>query len=75
MSPTPTSVRLPEDLDRRVRARARLERRTFSNQLRVLVERALDHGAVYAPSDGIDQAEVERLAGVAREAIEEHRGR
>lgn len=61
---TPCSLRLPLPLRERVRVRAVVERRTFANQVRVLLERALDDAAV-APRDdctGIDQAEIERLA-------------
>jgi hypothetical protein len=67
---TPTSVRLPGTLDARVRARARLERRSYSNCLRVLVERGLDVEPSYDP-DEIDPEEVERLAEVASEALRE----
>jgi hypothetical protein len=66
-------VRLSVELQERVRARARLERRTFSNTLRVLIERGLDDAVVYVPSrDGVAEDEVERLAEVAREALRGH---
>jgi hypothetical protein len=74
MSAAPSvSVRLPQLLKERVQARARIERRTFSNTLRVLVEAGLaqDPGAIA----DVDPDEVERLADIARVAIEEAHGR
>ena len=70
---TPTSVRLSDPLEQRVRARARLERRSFSNTLRVLVERGLDVHPRYETADELDPDEVERLAAVACDALAEYR--
>jgi hypothetical protein len=65
-TPPPTSVRLPISLRDEIRVRARTERRSFSNQLIVLLEAAV---AEQDASDGIDPDEVERLADIAREAL------
>jgi Arc/MetJ-type ribon-helix-helix transcriptional regulator len=62
----PTSVRLPASLRDEIRERARTGRRSFSNQLIVLLEAAV---AEQDASDGIDPDEVERLADIAREAL------
>ena len=43
---TPTSIRLSDALERRVRARAYLDRTSFSDTLRRLVECGLDARAV-----------------------------
>jgi predicted DNA-binding protein len=66
---TATSVRLPEQLRERVRARARTERRSFSNLVRVLIEAGLDAEGVPPDSD-VDEDEVERLADIARETLQ-----
>jgi hypothetical protein len=63
--PAPTSVRLPEPLRARVAARAAAERRSFSNQLRVLLEDALastptrEERLVRALIETLDAREVE----------------
>jgi predicted DNA-binding protein len=62
---TATSVRLPETLRERVRARAQIERRTFSNTLRVLVEAGL------AATSAAELAELDRLEAIYREAVGE----
>jgi hypothetical protein len=63
---TATSVRLPEPLRERVRAHALSERRSFSNTLRILIERGLD-------AVDVDADEVERLRSLALAALEEAR--
>jgi predicted DNA-binding protein len=40
----PTAVRIPDDLKERIRAQATLERRNFSQMVRVLIERGLEGG-------------------------------
>jgi hypothetical protein len=68
-TPTPTSIRLPVALAGRVRARAYLDRASFSETVRCLLERGLDGAA----SAGVaDQEEIERLAVVAVEALREN---
>ena len=59
---TTTSVRLPEPLRQRVKARALLERRSFSNTLRVLVEAGLAAPAASAAFADVDSDEFERLS-------------
>jgi hypothetical protein len=49
-----------------IRSRARTERRSFINQVIVLLEAAV---AEPDAPDGIDPDEVERLADIAREAL------
>jgi hypothetical protein len=66
-----TSVRLPDPLRDRVRARALTERRSISNTIRVLIEAGLDASRVPPESKAVDKAEVERLAGIARDALTE----
>ena len=63
-----TSVRLPDPLRERVRAHARVERRSFSNAVRVLIEAGLDA----TETADVDDAEIERLADLARETLHEH---
>jgi predicted DNA-binding protein len=55
-----TSVRLPDRLRERVRARAVIERRSFSNTIRVLVEAGLSAREQQAAD--VDSEEMERLA-------------
>jgi Arc-like DNA binding domain len=62
----PTTVRLPVTLRDEIRERARTERRSFSNQLIVLLEAAVAKQDAF---DDIDPDEVERLADIAREAL------
>ena len=62
----PTSIRLPDRLRAEIRERARAERRSFSNQVVVMLERAV---ADQDAPDDIDPDEVERLADIAREAL------
>ena len=49
---TPTSVRLPEKLEERIRDLAAEERRTFSNMVVVLLEQALGNGGALILKDG-----------------------
>lgn len=68
MAATPTSVRIPEPIVSTIRAQARTERRSFSNQLIVLLEKALAEPE--SPHE-TDQDEVERLADLARDILAE----
>jgi hypothetical protein len=60
---TPCSLRLPQPVRRRIRERADHERRSFANEVRVLLERQLD-ASEHEPAIG--PAEVERLGAVER---------
>jgi hypothetical protein len=66
---TPCSLRLPQPLRERVRERAKLERRSFANTVRVLLERQLDAPARF---EDVDPDEIERLALVAQEALADY---
>jgi plasmid stability protein len=65
---TPCSLRLPHSLRQRIRVRAERERRSFANEVRVLLERQLD-----APwhDEEVDPIEIERLAELCCRTIEE----
>jgi hypothetical protein len=63
----PFSLRFPQPLRQRIRERAEIERRSFANQVRVLLERALD-ASQSDPSVSAD--EIERLHQVYQQAIE-----
>jgi len=67
---TTTSVRLPEPLRERVKARAVIERRSFSNTIRVLVEAGLASSVNPSSAADVDQDEVERLALLAQETLD-----
>ncbi len=68
---TPCSLRLPQLLRQRIRERADIERRSFANEVRVLLERQLDASQ---PDPEIDPAEIERLAELCRETLHEGKG-
>jgi hypothetical protein len=65
---TPTSIRLPANIDDEIRTRARQERRSFTQQMLVVLEAGLGL-RVHPDDDVVDQDEVERLADLARETL------
>jgi hypothetical protein len=67
---TRSSIRIPGPLRDRIRERAEVERRSFSSQCVVLIEEALADRELPLV---VDADEVDRLAAVARTAIEEAR--
>jgi len=66
----PTSIRLPTALRDEIRDRARAERRSFSAQVVLMLERS---ATIASPS--IEQDEIEQLATVALDTVRENGGR
>ena len=63
---TPCSLRIPQPLRQRIRERAEQERRSFANEVRILLERQLDASQ---PEPHIAQPEIERLHALYHEEI------
>ena len=64
---TPTSIRLPERLEERIRDLAAEERRTFSNMVVVLLEQALGDDGTIIIKDEADRT-VKRIPEVQADA-------
>jgi len=63
----PFSLRFPQPLRQRIRERAEIERRSFANEVRVLLERQLDASQ---PDQWVTSDEIERLHQVYQQTIE-----